>query len=76
MLARRIARTVAQPYSIDGQDIVIGTSVGYALSSECGNSFDRLIRCADAALCGVKRVGGGIASYSDVPRETDDRLSA
>ena len=76
MLARRIVRAVAQPYSINGHDIMIGTSVGYALSSECGNNLDRLMRCADAALCGVKRVGGGIASYSDMLTGTQNRLSA
>jgi diguanylate cyclase (GGDEF)-like protein len=51
MLARRIARAIAQPYGIDGHEIVIGTSIGYALSSTGGNDLDRLMarptrRCA------------------------------
>ena len=79
MLARRIARSIAQPYSIDGQEIVIGTSIGYALSSESGADLDGLIAHADEALCGVKRRSGGIAAYRPPPAveiEVAERLSA
>lgn len=63
MLARRIARAIAQPYSIDGHDISIGTSIGYALSSTRAADLGHLMAQADEALCAVKRTGGGIAPY-------------
>lgn len=63
MLARRIARAIAHPFIVEGQQITIGTSVGYALSSEYGNDLERLLKCADEALCQVKREGGGVAKY-------------
>ena len=76
MLARRIARAIARPYSIDGHEIVIGTSVGYALSSATGTDLDGLVALADAALCGVKRNGGGIAAYRPEFGGAEIRLSA
>jgi diguanylate cyclase (GGDEF)-like protein len=63
LLARRLARALARPYVVGGQQITIGASVGYALSSEYGNDLERLLRGADEALCQVKREGGGIAKY-------------
>lgn len=62
-MARRIAHAIAQPYSIAGHEISISASVGYALSTDEGNDLDHLTACADAALCRIKRAGGGIASY-------------
>lgn len=76
MLARRIIRAIAQPYSIDGHEIVIGISVGYALSSATGSDLDRLIALADAALCGIKRKGGGVAAYRPEAGDAEMRLSA
>lgn len=76
ILARRIVRTVAQPYVVDGHDITIGTSVGYALSSEYGNDLERLMKCADEALCQIKREGGGVAKYDKALPEVEFRLRA
>jgi diguanylate cyclase (GGDEF)-like protein len=76
MLARRIVRSIAQPYSIEGHEITIGTSVGYALSPRHGNDLDRLVACADAALCQVKQGGGGIASFYEPLPEIELRLTA
>jgi diguanylate cyclase (GGDEF)-like protein len=76
MLARRIARAIIQPYAIDGHEIVIGTSIGYALSATGGNDLDRLMAQADQALCAIKRAGGGIAPYRETMPEGEMRLSA
>ncbi|MDB5710696.1 MAG: sensor diguanylate cyclase [Sphingomonas bacterium] len=76
MLARRIARAIIQPYAIEGHEIVIGTSIGYALSSTGGSDLDRLMTQADQALCAIKRVGGGIAPYRDALPEDEMRRSA
>ena len=76
MLARRIVRAIAQPYLIEGHEITIGTSVGYALSPGHGNNLDRLVACADAALYQAKQGGGGIASYHEPLPEVEHRLTA
>jgi diguanylate cyclase (GGDEF)-like protein len=76
MLARRIARAIGRPYSIDGHEIVIGTSIGYALSSATGADLDRLLAQADTALCGIKRTGGGVAPYRPEIGDVEMRLSA
>ncbi|QDX25077.1 GGDEF domain-containing protein [Sphingomonas suaedae] len=76
LLARRVARTVAESYSILGHQISIGTSVGYAIHPQHGRDLDELIARADEALLRAKRTGGGIAAYkSDAPRDAQ-RLSA
>ncbi len=77
MLARRIVRAIAQPYSIQGHEVVIGTSVGFVLSPEFGTDLDKLVACADEALYEVKRSGGGVGAYrGPKPQfEARDRLS-
>ena len=76
LLARRMVRAIAQPYAIEGRRIIIGVSVGYALSAECGSDLDRLIACADEALCRVKLEGGGIAAYREPPPAIELRMIA
>jgi diguanylate cyclase (GGDEF)-like protein len=70
LLARRIVREIAEPYVIEGHEIVVGTSIGYVFASEKGN-LDNLTMCADQALYRAKRQGGGVACYN--PSPTDGR---
>ena len=58
-LANDIVHSLSQPYSVDGQSIVIGASVGIALSPDDGTSSDDLIRNADLALYAAKDAGRG-----------------
>jgi len=78
LLARRIRREIARPFSIDGHQIVIGTSVGYATSPDQGRNMDVLLARADDALCRIKRQGGGVAAYTPAADEFPEsrRLSA
>ena len=76
LLARRIARAVAEPYSILGHQLSIGTSVGYALHPDHGRDLDELIARADDALIGVKLEGGGVAVYDPETVRAQMRLSA
>jgi len=73
LLARRIAKSVGEPYSISGHRLCIGTSVGYALRPTHGQDLDDLVARADEALIYAKRTGGGIALYVG---SEDQRLSA
>ena len=58
-LARDIAREMARPFYIDGAEIQMGASVGYACSPTHGTSVDDLMRAADIALAHAKETAGG-----------------
>ena len=76
MLARRIARAISEPFTIHGHLISIGTSIGYALSADCGLDLERLLTRADEALCHIKRMGGGMISYGQCAAKSEKRQSA
>jgi diguanylate cyclase (GGDEF)-like protein len=58
-LAKRIISAISSPYVIDGHQIVIGASVGIALSPDNGNQIETLMRNADLALYRAKESGRG-----------------
>ncbi|HYD24038.1 MAG TPA: EAL domain-containing protein [Croceibacterium sp.] len=58
-LASQIIHSLSQPYSLDGQSVVIGASVGIAVSPDDGVTSDDLIRNADLALYAAKDLGRG-----------------
>ncbi|VVT13748.1 EAL domain-containing protein [Erythrobacter sp. EC-HK427] len=58
-LGKEIIHSLSQPYSIDGQRVVIGASVGIAVAPEHGKSSEDLIRNADLALYAAKDGGRG-----------------
>ncbi|WP_260295422.1 putative bifunctional diguanylate cyclase/phosphodiesterase [Sedimenticola hydrogenitrophicus] len=60
-LSRRIIDKIGQPYDIDGHVIVVGMSIGIAVSPRDGQDPDRLMKCADLALYRAK--GGGRNTY-------------
>ena len=58
-LAQEIIRQLSQPYSIEGQRVVIGASVGIAIAPENGVNSEAIIRNADLALYAAKDGGRG-----------------
>ena len=54
-LATRIARTLAEPYDIDGVPITLGASVGVARYPEDGRDGHQLLARADAAMYAAKK---------------------
>ena len=58
-LAVRIIEALSQPYSIDSHQVVIGVSIGIALSPDNGVTAEALIRNADLALYAAKDGGRG-----------------
>jgi len=58
-LAREVIAALSQPYSIEGQRVVIGASIGVALSPEDGVTSESLIRNSDLALYAAKDGGRG-----------------
>ncbi len=62
-LARRVIETVAQPYALDGNSVVVGTSIGVALAPLDGDDPDTLLKNADLALYRAKTDGRGAARF-------------
>ena len=60
-VAHEIVGALSQPFVVDGQSVVIGASVGWALGPEDGATVDALLRAADLALYEVKGAGRGDA---------------
>ncbi len=58
-LGKEIIHSLSQPYSIDGQRVVIGASIGIAVAPEHGDNSEELIRNADLALYAAKDGGRG-----------------
>jgi len=58
-LAAEVIHALSQPYSIDGQRVIIGASVGIALAPDDGQTSEELIRNADLALYAAKDLGRG-----------------
>jgi diguanylate cyclase (GGDEF)-like protein/PAS domain S-box-containing protein len=57
------------PYALDGQEMVIGASIGIALSPGDGVTPEELMRNADMALYRAKADGGGVHRFFE--REMD-----
>lgn len=62
-LARRIVRIAGEPYEIEGQQIVIGASVGIAVAPIDGTDADTLLKNADMALYSAKSDGRGVYRF-------------
>jgi diguanylate cyclase (GGDEF)-like protein len=71
-LAVRVVESLGEPYVIDGQQIVVGTSIGIALSPNDGNEPYQLLKNADMALYRAKAEGRGTHRYFEV--EMDARV--
>ncbi len=57
-LATRLIEAISAPFSLQGQSVSIGTSVGIALLPQDGPCAADLLSAADAALYRAKRRGG------------------
>ena len=56
-IAERIVKTMSAPFTIDGQQIAIGASVGIAVAPQDGETTDVLMKNADMALYRAKSEG-------------------
>ncbi|MBX9644127.1 MAG: EAL domain-containing protein [Novosphingobium sp.] len=74
-LALRVIRDLSEPYSIEGHRVVIGASVGVALSPEDGLTAEAIIRNADLALYAAKDGGRGRHHFyaSDLHSDAEER---
>jgi diguanylate cyclase (GGDEF)-like protein/PAS domain S-box-containing protein len=65
----RLINVLSDSYDIDGVEVVIGASVGIALSPSDGTTSEELMRNADMALYRAKADGGGLFCFFE--REMD-----
>ncbi len=67
--ASRLIKTLSASYEIDNIEVVIGASIGIALSPGDGETTEELMRNADMALYRAKSDGGGVHRFFE--REMD-----
>jgi len=73
-LARRTIDALSRPYDIDGQQVVIGTSIGIAIGPDNGLDSAELMRNADLALYRAKAEGR--STYAFFESEMDEQMQA
>ncbi|WP_257166652.1 bifunctional diguanylate cyclase/phosphodiesterase [Bradyrhizobium sp. SRS-191] len=61
--AARLITALSAPYDIDGNELVIGASIGIALSPRDGVSCEELMKNADMALYRAKQDGGRVHRF-------------
>ena len=71
-LATRIIEILSAPYDVDGQQVVVGTSIGIALGPIDGDNPNEIIRNADLALYRAK--GDGRGTYRFFESEMDVQM--
>ena len=62
-LAQRLVDAMARPFTIDGHEIIIGTSVGISIAPNDGTDPDVLLKSADMALYRAKDSGRNAFSF-------------
>ena len=72
ILAERLVKMMALPFDLDGQQMVIGTSIGVAIFPGDADSGEDLVRAADTALYRAK--GAGRGTYRFFEADMDARL--
>jgi diguanylate cyclase (GGDEF)-like protein len=74
VLADELVEALSAPYELDGNHIVVSTSIGIALAPSDGNTADQLLKNADMAMYRAKADGRGIHRFFEP--EMDARLQA
>ena len=60
----RLPRAFHRPFVIAGRSIPVTMSAGVSLFPHDGQSFERLLHCADMAMYRAKREGGGVRYFA------------
>ncbi len=69
-----IVHEMARAFFIDGSEIQIGATVGYAVSPKDGETVDEIIRAADIALAHAKSTARGEAEAFDPSMEAERQV--
>ena len=73
-LAYRVIEALSRPYEIEGQQAIIGTSVGISIGPGDGETPDQILRSADLALYRAKEDGRGCFRFFE--RDMDTEMQA
>ncbi|TAK48183.1 MAG: EAL domain-containing protein [Xanthobacteraceae bacterium] len=73
-LMTRIIEVIGAPFDIDGQQVVVGVSIGVALAPSDSTDPDQILKLADMALYRAKADGRG--TYRFFEPEMDARMQA
>ncbi len=65
LLARRLTKSLGEPYQVGEHTVAVGASIGYVVS-RCDEPLEALLARADNALYAIKAVGGGAAGHSEM----------
>lgn len=73
--AQEIIHALSQPYSIDGQRVVIGASIGIAMAPDNGSDSETIVRNSDLALYAAKDAGRGCYHFysNDLQSAAEER---
>nr|WP_233442852.1 EAL domain-containing protein [Bradyrhizobium brasilense] len=74
LLARRILDAIGEPYLLEGHSVVIGASIGIAMSPGDGEDSEKLLKSADMALSRAKSEFRGTFSFFEA--EMDARAQS
>ncbi|MFN5716730.1 MAG: putative bifunctional diguanylate cyclase/phosphodiesterase, partial [Bradyrhizobium sp.] len=74
LLARRILDAISEPYLLEGHSVVIGASIGIAMSPGDGEDSEKLLKSADMALSRAKSDFRGTFSFFEA--EMDARAQS
>ncbi|HKS18820.1 MAG TPA: EAL domain-containing protein [Bradyrhizobium sp.] len=74
LLAKRLLEAIADPYLLDGHSVVIGASIGIAMSPGDGEESEKLLKNADMALSRAKNDCRGTFSFFEA--EMDARAQS
>jgi diguanylate cyclase (GGDEF)-like protein len=76
VLANKLLKTFDQPILLEGQEIIINTSIGIAHFPEHGDDVNALMSNADIAMYAAKRSNAGYVVYdSSLSWQTQEHLS-
>jgi diguanylate cyclase (GGDEF)-like protein/PAS domain S-box-containing protein len=74
LLAKRILDSIGEPYLLEGHSVVIGASIGIAMSPGDGEDSEKLLKSADMALSRAKGEFRGTFSFFEA--EMDARAQS
>lgn len=76
IVAANVLHALATPVTLQGKDLLVGASIGIAISPRDGVEPSALIRCADVAMHHAKQEGRNVYQFysSDLEHNTLERL--
>src|SRR6266545_2469572 len=73
-LATRLIEAISAPYDLNGHQVVVGMSIGIAISPDDGTDPHHLLKNADMALYRAKADGRGVLRFFEA--DMDARMQA